>query len=635
MPKAASGGSRPQGPPAAHGAARRHDPGAAHGAGSRHDAPAARRTSRTVWLLLGLPLLLAVLVHRRAFDAFFSTDDFVRLEEAKGLLPGAFTLWRLVSEVLYVELMLALFGPRPLPFHIVSVALHLLNTAFVFRLGRKAGLSAAGACLAATVFGAFPLFYTVLLSAVNINDILALALVFLALLALEVPSPARIAAAVFSFALALLSKEAVLFVPFAALLLPLRGERLAATARRLAPLLIAGVAFAGLYLAFRRHGLGTGGTAYALGLGPHLFHNLMTYAYWGVDLIRPVPDARGVYDPTAWRVGLWPLVFVALCAAMPGARRSAIAFGAIWWLLGLAPVLPLLSHVYGHYLYIPMAGFAVAATGALESAAIGIGRRFAGTQPGPAPARPRAAHRPPRRQWVRVAAAALPIALAIGFAARAEGVLRERTRARLGKTGLALDPFTRKMEVAQVAIASLTSQLDRPGDSVVVYTPPGLGRAISSSTGRDITGAVPATAPSYDMIAGALGGGLAVRLFDSRVDSIVFAGQWTRAYRGFNLFSQGGGGRIVGYGRGPQSHAKFGGLLLNGGHYAQAREYLSEVVLAFPEDRLLRLLFAATLSRTGDPDSARAHARLVLEGAPPDSITATAKRLLSMLDTMK
>jgi len=213
------------------------------------------------WLLPALALLLAAIVHRRALGAFFGTDDFVRLEQAAGLLPSAPTLWRLLSEVLYVQLMLRLFGPQPLPFHLVSMALHLANTALVYRIARRAGLTAGAGCFASAVFGAFPLFYTALLSAVNINDIMALTFVFLALLALEVPTPLRAGAAVASFALALLSKEAVLFVPFAAVLLPLPSERPVSAARRLVPLLATGVVFAGLYLAFREHGLGTGGQA--------------------------------------------------------------------------------------------------------------------------------------------------------------------------------------------------------------------------------------------------------------------------------------------------------------------------------------------------------------------------------------
>jgi len=579
----------------------------------RHAAPAAGPAH---WLLPVLPLLIAGVVHRRALGAFFSVDDFVRLEEASGLLASAPTLWRLVSEVLYVKLMLGLFGPRPLPFHIVSLVLHLANTAFVYRMGRKAGLSAGASCFASSVFGGFPIFYTVLLSAVNINDILALTFVFLALLALESPLLVRSGAAVACFAIALLSKEAVLFVPFAAVLLPLSGERTARTARRLAPLLVTGIAFAGLYLMFRTHGLGTGGFAYAMGFGVHMVHNLMTYALWSVDLIRPVPDAVGLFDPAAWKVGVWPLAALALAAALSRTRRRPILFGCAWWLLGLVPVLPLLAHTYGHYLYVPMAGFVIAGAAAAEALVAGIARLASGVRRS--------------RGWPALATGAF-VLLASGFAVRSELVIRERASARLGSTQFALDPFTRKMEVALQAVSTLSGQLDRAHDSVVVFVPPGLGKAVSATTGKEVT-AIPAGAPYYDVVEGVLGGGLALRLFEPRLDSVVFVSRWTPSYRDFNLFTEGPGGRLVMMGRGPRSHVRFASLLISGGFNVQARDYLAEVVRVYPGERVTRLLYAVALSGAGDADSARAHARLLIEGAPPDTVTATARRVLSILD---
>jgi hypothetical protein len=485
-------------------------------------------------------------------------------------------------------------------------------------MGRRAGLSAGASCFASSAFGAFPLFYTVLLSAVNINDILALTFVFLALLALENPTRARIAAGVGSLVLALLSKEAVVFVPFAAVLLPLPGERLSGTVRRLAPLLVMGAVFAGLYLAFRKHGLGTGGYAYAMGFGVNLFHNLMTYAWWSIDLVRAVPD-EGMPDPSAWRVGIWPLAILALGAVFSRSRRAAILFGCAWWLLGLLPVLPLLAHSYGHYLYVPMAGLAVAGAATLDSLVEGLARLLKRGQPGPR---------------LRVVAATGFIVLALGLAARSELLLRQRVSTRLGKSELALDPFTRKMEVARTAVSTLTGQLDRGHDSVVVFIPPGLGKPISARTGQEVE-AVPAGVPSYDVAAGVLGGGLALRLFDSRLDSVVFADRWSPAYRNFNLFVEGPRGQMMKIGRGPQSHSRFGGALLNGGYHAQARDYIGAVVQTYPRDRLLRLLYAATLSVTGEPDSARANALRVIEWAPPDTLTATARMMIGIIDRRK
>jgi hypothetical protein len=593
------------------------------------------------WLLPALALVIAAAVHRRALGAFFSTDDFVRLEEAAGLLPQARTLWRLVSEVLYVKLMLGLFGPRPLPFHIVSVALHLVNVAFVHRTGRKAGLSAAGSFFAATTFGAFPLFYTVLPSAVNINDILALTFVFLALLAFEAPTLGRAAAGVGCFVVALLCKEAVVFVPFAAVLLSRSGERLVGTARRLAPLLVVGAAFAGFYLVFREHGLGTGGEAYAVGFGVNLAHNLMTYALWSVDLVRVVPDG-GLLDVNAWRIGMWPLLAFALAAALSRSRRGVILFGCAWWLVGLLPVLPLLAHSYGHYLYLPMAGFALAGAGTLDALASGLawllsrGRR----EPDRAPverARPSAragAVRPASGGRRQAVVAAAFVTLAVAFAARSESLIRSRASTRLGTSQFALDPFTRKMEIARRSVSSVAGQIDRSHDSLVVFNPPGLGKAISASTGK-VVGPPPPGVPQYDVVGAVLGGGLALRLFEPRLDSVVFVSRWTPEYRNFTLFLEGPGGEMAKMGRGPHAHARFSSALLDAGYLVPARDYLTALVQAFPRDRMLRLLFAAALVQTGDPDDGREQARLVLEGAPPDTISAMARGLLSRIAPTK
>jgi hypothetical protein len=116
---------------------------------------------------------------------------------------------------------------------------------------------------------------------------------------------------------------------------------------------------------------------------------------------------------------------------------------------------------------------------------------------------------------------------------------------------------------------------------------------------------------------------------------VVFVNRWSPAYRNFTLYTQGPGGNIAKLGRGPLSHSRFAGAMLDGGYPVQAREYLAAVVEAFPDDRLVRLLFSAALSRTGDPDQARAHARFLIEGALPDTITATARKLISILDAAK
>ena len=45
-----------------------------------------------------------------------------------------------------------------------------------------------------------------------------------------------------------------------------------------------------------------------MSLGIHLFHNLMTYLWWSVELKNPLPDLVSSFSTTAWRVGVWVLV---------------------------------------------------------------------------------------------------------------------------------------------------------------------------------------------------------------------------------------------------------------------------------------------------------------------------------------
>ena len=611
--------SRDMGSARGQGRPRRPVPGRGKEGARAPDAPVATRASSAGWLLPALALALALLVHRRALTAFFGTDDFVRLEEAAGLLPQARTLWRLVSEVLYIKGMLVLFGPRPLPFHLVSMALHLVNTALVHRTARRAGLPPAAAFFAATFFGGFHVFYMVLPSAVNINDVLALTFVFLALLAFETPTLLRSAAGVGCFVVALLSKEAVVFVPGAAVWLPQSGTRPGGAARRLAPLLVTGAAFAALYLAFRKQGLGTGGPAYAVGFGINLFHNLMTYARWSIDVIR-FPGG-GTPDPAAWRVGLLPLAAFALAAAASPARRAVILAGAAWWLLGLVPVLPLLAHSYGHYLYVPMAGFALALAATLDALASGIARLAA--RRGVAV-----------RGWRGSPTAAVLVLLAIAAAARSEFLVRGRVIPRLGTSELALDPFTRKMEIAERSVTSVAGQIDRAHDSLVVFTPPGFGRTISSSTGKAVE-AGPPGAPQYDVVGAVLDGGRALRLFEPALDSVAFVSRWTPAYRNFTMYIEGPAGQLAKIGRTPETHAKFAGDLLDAGYAVQARDYLAGLVEAYPRDRMMRLLLATALAQTGDPDHARTQARLVAEVAPQDSVATLARLLLQRLGAAK
>jgi hypothetical protein len=225
---------------------------------------------------------------------------------------------------------------------------------------------------------------------------------------------------------------------------------------------------------------------------------------------------------------------------------------------------------------------------------------------------------------------ALLVALAVASAARAEILIRGRVLPRLGTSQLALDPFTRKMEIAQRSISSVAGQIDRAHDSLVVFSPPGFGRAISSSTGAEV-GALPPGEPAYDVVGAVLDGGRALRLFEPAVDSVAFVSRWTPAYRNFTMYIEGPAGQLAKIGRTQQSHARFAGDLLDAGYVEQSRDYLAGLTQAFPRDRMMRLLLATALAQSGDPATARVEAGLVIEAAPQDSVSALARQLLARL----
>ena len=225
-------------------------------------------------------------------------------------------------------------------------------------------------------------------------------------------------------------------------------------------------------------------------------------------------------------------------------------------------------------------------------------------------------------------AAATFFALVLAFAARSELLIRARASARLGESQFALDPFTRKMEVAQRSVSSLIAQIDRSHDSVLVYVPPGFGKTVSRSSGKVVGPAAPGV-PEYDVVEDVLGGGLALRLFEPRIDSVAFVRRWSPAYRNFTLFIEGAAGRLDKIGRSPHAHASFASALLDAGYLEPGRDYLDSLIQAFPHDRMVRLLLAAALVQTGDPGRGRAQAELVIAGAPQDTLSVMARGLLA------
>ena len=576
---------------------------------TQHGRPHGTRASL---LPISAAVLLAASTQVPALGAFFSSpDDLVHLQQAAGLRPALLSPFRYLSQVVYFRVMMTLFGPLPIAFHLLSLVTHLLNVALVFLLLVRLAVPRSVAAVAAACFGCFPLFYPLLASAVGMNDELAVAFMLISLLLFLREGWASAMGSWAAFVAALLCKESVITMP----LLLLYIARPRARPWRIVLMMATAALFAALLLLLPPQGLGP----YAIGVGMNAFHNLMTYTAWAVNVTRPLPDLVSSYDPLAWRTGIW--VAVAITAAWLGMAKARwfIGLGVAWWLIALLPVLLLQFQTYRHYLYPALPGLclvcAAVARDGLCSAVTALRR-----------SRPQG-----DRSNARWVAAVMALAVVL-YAVQSHRLILRRQNARVPGTRLALDPFTRRQEVARNALASFARDLGSAGPTnVAIFSPPGTGRIYGARSGREYArpGPGPGQRP-YDLLAESLDHGGAVRLFFPEVDTVRFVDRWTSELKQYELFLPYQEGFLHGVGIGVSAHARAAAWMFDQGWYAEARDYLADVNDAYPREPALLLAHGIALLRSGD--SARASATLaeVIRLDPQGEAATEARRLFAM-----
>lgn len=333
-------------------------------------------------------LLLAALViwfYQPALGLYFTGDDFVFLDRSRvaswSELPDLFSVernqqglddqrhaWRPLSTNLYFALVQALFGPSSRAFHWANLGLLLASAFLLERLARRLGLRPAISAGLAFVYATCSISFD---GQLWISVAQELWLANLVLLAAQLALPAAPggpgaqarsapAAALAAFGAALLCKEtAVAFVGIAfAGELVLGGAGLRAAARRALPFAALGVA----YLVWRLAAVGLPATGpYAPELGALLGPGLARYLVWSSESVFL---ARGARD-----LALLLVTGAGLCWLASPAQRRLCLFGALWFLIALAPVLILPAHAYPFYLVLPAAGWLLAAGALVEAAA--------------------------------------------------------------------------------------------------------------------------------------------------------------------------------------------------------------------------------------------------------------------------
>jgi len=359
----------------------------AHAASSPTE-PALRRPLTLAKAALVAVMLTSVLAcfYRAASDLYFFHDDFIFLERAtlsspsdlidffsiertqRGLQEKSHS-YRPLSTNLYFGLVQKTFGLEPRAFHGINLlTLAGIGTLLVVLLVRL-GLGLWSSLALAVIYASSSINYETQLW-ISVFQELSFALLELAAILVYVGSDrskrTRTAAVLGLFLLALLCKEMALSLPVILLCweIVVRRSRLRDAIAATLPLWIAAAVYLGLRFAFLSIPFQG---PYAIEVGWFLLANLGSYVDWSVQALCFSAD---------WRVelALLALAAVGFRFASQQERRLA-AFGVLWFLLALLPVIFMPNHVYRYYLVFPVLGLVTSAAVLVDSAGSRVSRR--------------------------------------------------------------------------------------------------------------------------------------------------------------------------------------------------------------------------------------------------------------------
>lgn len=510
------------------------------------------------WLVVLVLVAVTCLVHRNVLHESFALDDLILFQQAEGLRPWPVTLWRWLSGWAWFRVVVPMWGHEPYPYHVMSLALHVVNAVLLQRLLRRAGASEVAAFLGSAGFALSRLHFPALLAVTSIGELLALTFTLLAIrFASEV---GRLALAVVSVLLAVSAKESVFLVPFAWVLVDTSGSSWGTRLRRMAPVLGVG-ALAGVALLVSGIASGRlGGQAYTVSFGANLAENVARLFGWTVDLVDPIPDLHA--STTGAASVVLPIVALALTAWALWRGSPLVRAGTAWWWLAVLPVLPLPGRTYLHYLYVPLAGVAMIVAGLVDGA---LARRPAMTA---------------RSRWA-VAAVLLVIGAAV-----TDVLLSTRLDLRMPNVDWPLDPVLRKSRIAAGSTEDVRRALGGTPAKVVILIPASISGALDLGTGRFREGA---SFKRYELEA-VLDGGASLRALVPAAESVAFVHDFDAAHDGWRCFMSRSDARLVEMGTYPEAHRRILQALLASGFAAAAVDYADQAIAARPDDLLLREL---------------------------------------------
>lgn len=397
------------------------------------------------------------------------------LQQPLGAMPG----WEGTAPyarpcvVLLLSLVHRVAGAHPAPYHLTLELIHLANVLLVYSVLSALRCDGTVAFLAAAVFAVHPLQTAAVSWVSGIADPLFAVFVLLALrLQLAAsggtgrPALAR-AGAVLSFTLALGAKEtaavfppllAVTYLLFPAALAARGHSRPRALLRAVAPFCIV-IIGAALYRIQVLHAGAFGGTFGAVPLDARLRTvPRLLVSYFTLPLrLGALTVCDDYVLSTRWDTATL-LAVVALGALAAGLiycwrRHPLVAFGALWMLLGLLPVLniiPILHYRADRFFYFPLIGWSLACVALLHGVLAAVGR---------------SAHAPVHRlRWGATVLAAVSLLALIGLSIRRNAAFVDDQV--LFASTLRVSPFCRE---ARTALGDAYLRAGRYADAVGEY----------------------------------------------------------------------------------------------------------------------------------------------------------------------
>lgn len=313
------------------------------------------------------PLIVCLLVFWRALPSWFQQDDFSWLRvdvrsfaDFWQLLtePRAEGTIRPLSERFFFVVFRRLFGLNALPFHLFVFLTQFANLALLTALVRRLTGSAISAAIASAVWAAnigllAPMMWTSAYNQIQCSFFYLISL-WLFLRHVETGRWSFYFWQCITFLLGFGAHEAMVMYPLALLAYCALLER--RQAWKALPLMIPSALFAAAHLWLIPRPSGP----YALHIDKGMLWLLKDYWSWALG---PPHLMLTLHLPGRMSTALWvPMTLalgVALLKASDHERRLGV-FGLAWFVITLAPVLPLRDHRVEYYLTVPAIGLALA-----------------------------------------------------------------------------------------------------------------------------------------------------------------------------------------------------------------------------------------------------------------------------------